>query len=85
MNDVPSCPKYGDLITSKSIPSTQAGTSTPLLSTVCPKGSYGSSAPLSLPCPSALDGTNVPERHYSDESMGDDSFERKRVDEERKL
>lgn len=83
MNDVPICPKYGDMVTNKPLSSSQAGTSTPLPG-VCPKGGYGSSAPLSLPCPSALD-SNAADRHYSDESGGDESFERKRMDEERKL
>ena len=77
MNDVPLCPQYDE-------PRKQSvgGTSTPI-PTICPKSVAYSSAPMSLPtiCPSA-EQTN---RHYSDESGGDDSFERKRMDEERKL
>lgn len=74
MNEtVPICPQYGE-------PS-KAGTSTPLPN-ICPKSTYSSSqAPMSLPavCPSDI----KPGNYCSDES--DESFERKRNDEERKL
>lgn len=68
MKDVPICPQYEPM---------KAGTSSPL---PCPKSTYTSSAPMSLPavCP-----TDSKPGHYSDES--DESFERKRNDEERKL
>lgn len=75
---VPICPQYTD-------PSkTMAGTSTPLPS-ICPKSNYSSAttAPMSLPavCPAASE--IKPGNYCSDES--DESFERKRNDEERKL
>lgn len=73
---VPICPQYSD--PSKTI----VGTSTPLPS-ICPKLNYStSSAPMSLPavCPS---GDIKPGNYCSDES--DESFDRKRNDEERKL
>lgn len=77
MNDtVPICPQYSE--PSKTI----AGTSTPLPS-ICPKLNYSSSsAPMSLPavCPSS---DIKPSNYCSDES--DESFDRKRHDEERKL
>lgn len=80
---VPICPgQYGE--PSKPI----AGTSTPLPS-ICQKSTpYSSSsvAPMSLPVVCASSATTADVKaghHYSDES--DDSFERKRADEERKL
>lgn len=77
MNDVPLCPQYGE-------PRNQSvvGTSTPI-PTICPKSVSYSPTPMSLPtiCQSAEQAS----RHYSDETGGDDSFERKRMDEERKL
>ena len=77
MNEtVPICPQYSE-------PSkTMAGTSTPLPS-ICPKLTYSpTSAPMSLPtvCPSS---DTKPGVYCSDES--DESFDRKRCDEERKL
>lgn len=83
MHDTPPiCPQY-DIGSKSTLPSAShtAPTSTPIPSALCPKtgqSSY-STAPLSLPCeqPSG--------RHYSDESLEDDSFERKRIEEERKL
>jgi len=75
---VPICPSYAEG------PKSMVGTSTPLPS-ICPKSSYlssSSNAPMSLPvCPSAADEKSA--HHYSDES--DESFDRKRIDEERKL
>lgn len=76
MNDtVPICPQY--------LEPSKVGTSTPLPS-ICPKSTYTSSsaAPMSLPavCPSS---DVKPGNYCSDES--DESFERKRNDDERKL
>jgi hypothetical protein len=75
---VPICPQYGEPL--KAL----AGTSTPLPS-ICPKSTYSSTsaAPMSLPavCPTTSD--LKPGIYCSDES--DESFERKRNDEERKL
>lgn len=74
---VPICPQYSDA------PKTTAGVSTPL-PTMCPKINYSSSsaAPMSLPAVCASSDIK-PGNYCSDES--DDSFERKRNDEERKL
>lgn len=76
MNDtVPICPQY--------LEPSKVSTSTPLPS-ICPKSTYTSSsaAPMSLPavCPSS---DIKPGNYCSDES--DESFERKRNDDERKL
>jgi rootletin len=83
MHDTPPiCPQYGDIGSKSTLPSTShtAPTSTPIPSALCPKtGPSYSSAPLSLPCEQASG------RHYSDESLEDESFERKRIEEERKL
>lgn len=72
------CPQYGE--PSKLI----ASTSTPLPS-ICPKTSYSatSTAPMSLPVVCATSSDIKPGNYCSDES--DESFERKRNDEERKL
>lgn len=77
MNDTaPICPQYSEPL------KPLGGTSTPLPS-ICPKLNYSSSsAPMSLPavCPTS----DIKSGNYcSDES--DESFDRKRSDEERKL
>jgi hypothetical protein len=70
MKDVPICPQYEPL----------KATTMPL-PLICPKTTYTSSAPMSLPvtCSPEI----KPGNYCSDES--DESFERKRNDEERKL
>lgn len=75
MNEtVPLCPQYSD--PSKSMTDSA-------LPAICPKSKFssGSNAPMSLPACPALD--IKPGNYCSDES--DESFERKRSDEERKL
>lgn len=69
---VPICPQYPEPL--------KAAQSTPLPS-ICPKSGYASTAPMSLPtiCPADI----KPGNYCSDES--DESFERKRNDDERKL
>jgi hypothetical protein len=79
MNEtVPLCPQYSE--PSKGL----AGTSTPLPS-ICPKSAYASTstAPMSLPVVCQSSSDLKPSAYCSDES--DESFERKRNDEERKL
>lgn len=76
MNEtVPLCPQYSD--PSKSMIDSS------VLPAICPKSKFSSSsnAPMSLPACPALD--IKPGNYCSDES--DESFERKRTDEERKL
>lgn len=74
MNEtVPICPQYPEPL--------NVGTSTPL-PLICPKSTYASTAPMSLPTVCA--GSEIkPGNYCSDES--DESFERKRNDDERKL
>lgn len=73
---VPLCPQYSD--PSKTLPDSSS-----TLPAICPKSKFSSSsnAPMSLPTCPALD--IKPGNYCSDES--DESFERKRTDEERKL
>lgn len=75
---VPICPQYSEA--SKTI----AGSSTPLPS-ICPKSAYlsSSTAPMSLPVVCSSNDNIKPGNYCSDES--DESFERKRNDDERKL
>lgn len=74
---VPLCPQYTDGSKATAV------SSTPLPS-ICPKTNYSSStAPMSLPAACASTDVKPPGNYCSDES--DDSFERKRNDEERKL
>lgn len=84
MHDTPPiCPQYGN-VTLPTGTHTAGSTSTPIplppqSSTVCPKAT--SSYTSALPCSGS--GDPATGRPYSDES--DESFERKRVEEERKL
>ncbi|CRK87834.1 CLUMA_CG001622, isoform A [Clunio marinus] len=74
MNEtVPICPQYGE-------PKSLIQTSTPLQA-ICPKSGYSTTAPMSLPtvCPSDVKAGS----YCGDES--DESFERKRTDEEKKF